>query len=160
MSYDLDRLWADFMPVPDTLPVLGRGGHAPGSTTPCAMEAASWLVDEPWSAAPKAVHPVIAAVARAVNDNVEDDERQQLWPLILASLGTSHRFRPVLHLRLQRFAKRGLEAAGIASPAVWQRLLVRYGELTGEDPWKGSPRGLRAPKPPSLAQASKRQHSK
>jgi hypothetical protein len=101
------------------------------------MEAASWLAGEPWSAAPRAVHSVIAGVARQINDSVSDEERQRLWPLILASLDTARRVRPILKWRLHRFAKRALASGAEPMSGVWLALLDRFAELTGDDPWQG-----------------------
>lgn len=134
MHDDADLVPIDVMSIPDKLPVLGKGGHSPGSNTPCAMEAASWLADEPWSAAPRAVHPVIAAVARAVNDSVTDAERQELWPLILASIGTSRRHHMLLQWRLRHFAKRLLRGPNSPNRAAWEAVLIHFAELTGKDP--------------------------
>lgn len=52
------------------------------------MELASMLAGEPWSDSPQTVHPVLASVARAVNDRVGDDTRSRLAPLVPVMLHT------------------------------------------------------------------------
>jgi len=89
------------MEVPDRLLRLDKGSHRASSGRACAMEAASWLAGESWSDHPRSVHGVIAEVARRVNDEVGDAERQQLWPLILGLVG----HRPALSLPFQRRRK-------------------------------------------------------
>jgi hypothetical protein len=116
--------------LPDRLPLLASGAHRPGSMHPCAMEAASWLSGEPWSDHPRSVHPSIAAVARWVNDSIDDDSRQRLWPLILASVGTARR-NVLLHWRLSTAAAAAKRrAAGVDPVRAWREVLDRYRELT------------------------------
>jgi hypothetical protein len=119
--------------LPDRLPVLDRGTHTEGSGQVCSMEAASWLAGEKWSDHPQAVHRAIASVARWVNDAVDDEERQTLWPLILASLdtGTSHNLRLDTHLRhLTR--KAGCKAALSGRPVqAWIEVLNEHARMTG-----------------------------
>lgn len=133
MSPDEPTIGIATLDVPDSLPRLGKGHHAPGSTTPCAMEAAAWLEAEPWSDHPRAVHPVIASIARQVNDNLSDERRQELWPLILASIGTRRRGHLVLRWRLARCAQRASRRYPPTAQR-WEAVLVHFGELTGHDP--------------------------
>jgi hypothetical protein len=113
--------------VPDQLLYLDRGKHDPNSERGCVMEAASWLAGESWSDHPRSVHPVIASAARRVNDEIDDDERQLLWPLVAASLGTARRGRFRLHWRLERSRRR----ASRHGRELWESLLALHGELTG-----------------------------
>jgi hypothetical protein len=118
--------------IPDRLPVLDRGSHSEDEGRACAMEAASWLACERWSDAPRSVHPVIARVARAANDRADDGERQQLWPLIIASLGTSRRVRPLLSYRLERMRRQSLRRLGRERLAeVWECVLLEHARLCG-----------------------------
>jgi hypothetical protein len=72
------------LPVP-----VAPGRHpAPGDEA-CLMELASALAREPWSDHPACVHPVLAAVARAVNDRVGDAAREWLAPLLPRMIGTA-----------------------------------------------------------------------
>ena len=118
------------MDVPDCLPTLDRGGHRPDEHRACAMEAASWLAGEPWSDRPRSVHPVIARVARAANDNLDDTERQGLWPLILASLDTAHPWKPFLHWRLERLRRRSRAHVGSDLRELWVSLLAAHARST------------------------------
>jgi hypothetical protein len=68
---------------------LSRGRHADPSEGACLMELASLLAGEPWSDHPVCVHPVLAAVARGVNDKIGDDERARLAPLVPYMIGTA-----------------------------------------------------------------------
>jgi len=117
--------------IPDRLPRLSKGSHPPTSGRACAMEAASWLAGEPWSDHPRSVHPVIAGVARWVNDSVSNDERQQLWPLILASLDTARPHNVVLTYRLRRRAWKVRTRIPVDARSVWRSVLTLHAELTG-----------------------------
>jgi hypothetical protein len=113
--------------VPEKLLYLDRGNHEPNSERGCVMEAASWLAGEPWSDHPRSVHPVIAQAARRVNDDIDDDKRQLLWPLVAASLGTARRGRLCLRWRLEH-ARRHSSYSG---RELWESLLALHAELSG-----------------------------
>lgn len=51
------------------------------------MEMASYLAGEKWSDAPSCTHPLLATLARQVNDCTSDDGRQHLARLIPAVIG-------------------------------------------------------------------------
>jgi hypothetical protein len=51
------------------------------------MEFASFLAGEKWSDHPSCTHPLLAQVARRVNDLIGDEGRQQLVPLIPLVVG-------------------------------------------------------------------------
>jgi hypothetical protein len=51
------------------------------------MEFASFLAGERWSDHPTCTHPLLAQLARRVNDLIGDEERQQLAPLIPLVVG-------------------------------------------------------------------------
>ncbi len=73
---------AAFMPV---IPVLRRGGYAPGTSIPpgttcCAMEAAALYRGEPLSDESASSSPVIAAFVRSWNDRLNDADRNALLP--------------------------------------------------------------------------------
>ena len=68
---------------------LDSGGHRSFDEGVCALEAASYIVGEPWSDHPKCVCPVIAAFMRSWNDALSDDKRNEyLLPLIPRIIGT------------------------------------------------------------------------
>lgn len=72
---------------PDHVPVLSRGKHRSPRKGACFMEFASYLAGERWSDHPDCTHPLLAAVARGVNDYTSDEGRQQLTPLIPSVIG-------------------------------------------------------------------------
>ena len=79
--------------VPDGVPVLSRGKHRSPRRGACFMEFASFLAGERWSDHPSCTHPLLAQLARQVNDNLSDGDRQQLVPLIptvVGRLGDEH----------------------------------------------------------------------
>jgi hypothetical protein len=73
--------------VPDGLPVLSRGRHRSPRKGACFMEMASVLADEPWSDHPKCTHPLLAQLARLVNDHTTDRHRTELAVLIPSVVG-------------------------------------------------------------------------
>ena len=73
--------------VPDVVPILSRGKHRNARRGACFMEMASYLAGERWSDHPKCTHPLVATVARLVNDNTSDDGRSRLVELIPSVVG-------------------------------------------------------------------------
>ena len=65
-------------PIPAGMPILGRGRHRHPTHGACLMEATALLTGQPFTDHPVGVHPLIAAVARIINDAVSDPARQQL----------------------------------------------------------------------------------
>ncbi|MGH9918806.1 MAG: hypothetical protein ACRD6W_08070, partial [Nitrososphaerales archaeon] len=96
----------------------------PEGSEMCAMEAAAWLAGEPWSDHPRSVHRLVAAVAHAANDRLDDETRQSCWPLIISSIGTAHRFPVRSELALRRFARTHRDATGEELRALWATLVV------------------------------------
>ena len=68
--------------IPDGVPILSRGRHRNPRRGACFMEMASYLAGERWSDHPPCTHPLLASIARCVNDAVDDASRQQLVHLI------------------------------------------------------------------------------
>jgi hypothetical protein len=68
--------------LPDMLPVLSRGKHRNPRKGACFMELASYLAGERWSDHPACTHPLLAAIARLVNDHTSDKGRRRLAELI------------------------------------------------------------------------------
>ena len=73
--------------LPDGMPVLSRGRHRNPRRGACFMELASVLAGERWSDHPACTHPLLAELARTVNDCTSDAGRQQLAPLIPSVVG-------------------------------------------------------------------------
>src|SRR3954466_4101384 len=69
------------------VPVLSRGKHRNPRKGACFMEFASYLAGEPWSDHPACTHPLLAGVARDVNDCTTGAGRSRLAPLIPSVIG-------------------------------------------------------------------------
>jgi hypothetical protein len=98
------------------------------------MEAASWLSGEEWSDHPQSVHRVIAQAARVANDVLTDTERQSLWPLVLASIGTGTPWNPLLWWRLARYEMQMQREHQGDPRRVWEEVLKEHSRLTGHRP--------------------------
>src|SRR5688572_22876187 len=72
---------------PELLPMLSRGKHRSPRKGACFMELASYLAGERWSDHPACTHPLLAAVARMVNDQTSDAGRSRLVALIPSVIG-------------------------------------------------------------------------
>lgn len=73
--------------TPDLVPVLSRGRHRNPRKGACFMEMAGFLAGERWSDHPRCTHPLLAMLARAVNDLISDEGRRRLVPLIPTVVG-------------------------------------------------------------------------
>jgi hypothetical protein len=96
---------------PELIPVLSRGKHRSPRQGACFMELASYLAGERWSDHPACTHPLLAAVARDVNDYTSDVGRGQLAGLISSVIGLTGD-DPRLDARI------ALECARMALPVV------------------------------------------
>jgi hypothetical protein len=67
---------------PDLVPVLSAGKHRTPRKGACFMEMASYLAGEKWSDHPRCTHPLLASMARLVNDALTDDERPRIATLV------------------------------------------------------------------------------
>jgi hypothetical protein len=68
--------------VPELVPVLSAGRHRNPRKGACFMEMASFLAGERWSDHPTCTHPLLASLARLVNDSLPDEERSRIVTLI------------------------------------------------------------------------------
>jgi len=73
--------------IPDGLPLLSAGKHRSPDEGACFMELASVLAGEAFSDRPRCTHPLLAEVARRVNDTLDDVRRQRLVTLVPAVVG-------------------------------------------------------------------------
>jgi hypothetical protein len=71
------------------MPILSSGRHRNPRQGACFMEFASYLAGERWSDHPECTHPLLAALARDVNDLTSDGKRDRLMPLIHRVVGLS-----------------------------------------------------------------------
>src|SRR5512132_3830069 len=100
-----------YVQPPDLLPILSPGKHPSPRTGACFMEFASLLAGERWSDHPACTHPLLAAVARQVNDHTSDAGRQRLAELIPSVIGLTG---ADLHID----ARMALRSATMALPVV------------------------------------------
>ena len=73
--------------TPELLPILSRGKHRNSRKGACFMEMASVLAGERWSDHPRCTHPLLAELARLVNDSTSDAQRHRLAVLIPSVVG-------------------------------------------------------------------------
>ena len=73
--------------VPDGMPRLSRGKHRSARSGACFMEFASYLAGEPWSDHPQCTDPLLAFLARGVNDAMSDGRRAEIAPDIPRVIG-------------------------------------------------------------------------
>lgn len=73
--------------VPELIPQLSRGKHRNPRKGACFMELASFLAGERWSDHPACTHPLLAGLARLVNDHTSDAGRSDLSPLVPSVIG-------------------------------------------------------------------------
>lgn len=76
-------------PAPEHLPILSRGAHNDPADGACLMEYVSLLAGEQFSDRPSCTHPLLAQIARLVNDTSPDGARHELAPLAPGLIGTS-----------------------------------------------------------------------
>ncbi len=73
--------------APEVLPILTAGRHRGPHQGACFMEFASFLAGERWSDHPSCTHPLIATLARDVNDLTSNRARDALMPLVTRVIG-------------------------------------------------------------------------
>ncbi len=100
--------------VPEMVPILSRGKHRNPRKGACFMELASFVAGEPWSDHPACTHPLLASLARLVNDVTSDRARQRLAPLIPDVIGLTSD-DPRMDVRI------ALRAAATALPVAAER---------------------------------------
>jgi hypothetical protein len=72
---------------------LGAGRHPRPGKIVCVMELASMLAGERFGDRPASVCPVIGAILRAYNDNVDEDRRQDLYRFAADAVDTRRDYR-------------------------------------------------------------------
>lgn len=77
---------AERQPTPIPLSV---GAHLDASEGTCLMELVSVVAAEPWSDRPSCTHPLVAHLARLVNDALSDGARQELRGLVPSLAGAA-----------------------------------------------------------------------
>jgi hypothetical protein len=113
--------------VPDGVPILSAGRHRNPRKGACFMEMASYLAGERWSDHPKCTHPLLASLARMVNDSLCDEERPRIAGLIPDVVGLTGE-----DLEIDvAIATRAAAAALPVAPATRQNVMA-VGLLTAE----------------------------
>jgi hypothetical protein len=114
-------------PPPALLPMLARGKHRNPRKGACFMELASLLAGERFSDHPACTHPLLAAVARHVNDYTTDAARPRLAELIPSVIGLTGD-DPHVDARI------ALRAATMALPVVaeWRQRVMAVSVLACE----------------------------
>lgn len=129
----------DEVRMPDVVPVLSRGKHRNPRKGGCFMEFASFLAGERWSDHPRCTHPLLAALARDVNDHVSDGARARLVPLIPSVIGvTSEDPRIDVEIAL-RVATRALPVAAADRQRALAVSVIRCEQLLAA--MEGRPQG-------------------
>jgi len=142
--------------TPDYLPRLGAGRHRTPRRGACFMEFASYLAGERWSDHPSCTDPVLAALARAVNDLISDVRRQELLGDVPRVIGltasTTGTLRvaasaaasalPVSSMHRQHALAVGLRAvlgalddAGVDAPELRERANTAFASAPGAVDW-------------------------
>lgn len=132
-------MWTHRREAPSSMPVLSRGKHRSARKGACFMEMASFLAGERWSDHPACTHPLLAELARMVNDYSPDADRQHLAPLIpdvIGLTGSDIRIDAELALRCAQVAlpvaaaeRQRILAVGILA---CERILAPEGESTAQ----------------------------
>ena len=86
--------------------ILAAGRHREPGEGACLLELVSVLAGEPWTDRPRCVHPVLAAIARRVNDACSDEGRDALVPCAVPLIGTAG--APVSAVLVERCARAAL----------------------------------------------------
>ncbi|WP_197059300.1 hypothetical protein [Cryobacterium sp. MLB-32] len=143
--------------LPDGMPVLSRGKHRNPRSGGCFMEFASYLAGESWSDHPACTHPVLASLARMVNDCTSDDGRArlpELIPSVIGLRGTDPRVEitvslraattalPVVSMDRQRAlavgilsCERNLDLLGASTPATSARIRAALDASPNAEKW-------------------------
>jgi hypothetical protein len=91
---------------------LRRGKHDGPEKGVCVMELASMLAGERFTDRPISVCPIIAGFLRAYNDAIDDQRRQDLYPIAAAVVGTATTDQTVIAERVHLIAEWGRAHAG------------------------------------------------
>lgn len=117
--------------TPELVPTLSAGKHRNPRKGACFMEMASVLANEPWSDHPKCTHPLLAHLARLVNDYTSDDNRGELAVMIPSVVGLRGGGLPWMVDLTAAVALRALPDVPEPSQRALAAGLVRCEELAG-----------------------------
>ena len=116
------------------LPQLESGAHDEGAGSLCAMEMVAYMERLPHSDAPECTCPVLGSYVRTLNDNMDDEQRQKLLPVLPMLVGTVNDELVVKRAELfaQAANKRFVPMCGESPDKVWDesvKVLVEAIEL-------------------------------
>ncbi|WBQ08363.1 hypothetical protein [Kribbella sp. CA-293567] len=114
------------------VPVLSPGRHRSAANGACFMEFASFLAGERWSDHPACTHPLLAALAREVNDCTTDEGRGALVPLIPSVVGLTSEDPRLVPALVVRCVGTAMESASAADQFVLVVALVRAEQVLAE----------------------------
>ena len=119
------------------LPQLESGAHEEGSGSLCAMEMVAYMERLPHSDTPVCTCPVLASYVRTLNDNMSDEHRQKLLPILPMLVGTVNGDLVVRRAKFlaQAAKERFVPMCGSGPAEVWNeaiRVLVEAIELDPE----------------------------
>ena len=114
------------------VPVLSRGKHRSPRKGACFMEFASFLAGEPWSDHPGCTHPLLAALAREVNDSIGDGARREIAPLVPQVIGLNSSDPTVDALLAREVALAALPIASMRRQRVAAVGLIRCEQVLNE----------------------------
>ena len=124
--------------IPDGVPVLSRGRHRNPRKGACFMEMASYLAGEKWSDHPKCTHPVLASLARCVNDALGDERRQELAVMIPEVVGLKPDDKRVAPMLMRRASLVALPVASAERQNIMALAVMaaerHLAEIDGRDP--------------------------
>jgi len=129
--------------APQFMPVLSRGKHRNPRRGACFMEMASFVAGERWSDHPACTHPLLADLARLVNDSLTGRWRPRLVPLIPSVIGLTSDDMHIDAAIALRSALAALPIAAAPRQNVLATAVIRcervLAELDGRDPGSMSP---------------------
>lgn len=134
------------------MPILSSGRHRNPRRGACFMEFASYLAGEKWSDHPSCTHPVLAALARDVNDLASDATRATLTqhvhrvvglssndPMVMAAIAihAAARALPIASLERQRAIAVGMIVAvrSVDSPELEAVVAAAFLSVPEEEKW-------------------------
>jgi len=126
----------------DGVPILSAGSHRDASEGACFMEYASYLAGEPWSDHPTCTHPLLAHLAREVNDWMSDAGRHTLTPLIPTVIGMTCDDPMAYPLLVARVVRTALPRVAHQDQLVLAVALIRAEQVVAE--LEGRPRTSRS----------------
>ena len=132
MATSDDTCSAERQPTPVPLSV---GAHLDASEGTCLMELVSVVAAEPWSDRPSCTHPLVAHLARLVNDALSDGARQELRGLVPSLVGAASEdpsaYASVAHACTEHALRVGTSPLLVHFHRVAQRQLAAPGGPSG-----------------------------